>query len=84
MQASPHRKFSNIRERKAFFFKVYGAKINRNSDFTEAGFHLWSLFAGTHAAMPLGTHGRTERSEQILILIKLPEKVSAEGDFTLR
>ena len=70
-------------ERKAFVFKSCGAKINRNSDFTGAGFPLWSLFAGTRVAMPLGTRGRAEKSGQILILIKLPGKVGV-GDFTLR
>lgn len=71
-------------ERKAFFFKSCSAKINRNSDFTGAGFHVWSLFVRTRVVKPLGTHWRAETSGQILILIELPEKVSVEGDFTLR
>jgi len=63
-------------ERKALcFLRSYGAKVNRNSDFTGAGFHLWSRFAGTGAAMLLGTRSRPDISGQILILTELPEKV---------
>lgn len=74
-------------ERKAFFFKSYSAKMNRNSHFTseiKAGFHLWSLFVGTCVVVLLGTRGRAEKSGKILILIELPEKLSVEGDFPLR